>query len=122
MKVPNYTLSHTPHWNNECAHELKDYLFTVTFVIKGLPGGMGPAIEVTQIRDVYLWAHGNESDRTQLCIREGNDGPDYMSPPALGQFLLSLMHRPDEHSVTWRVVADAILNKCVLSARLTRKD
>jgi len=109
MKVPNYTISFTPHWENGCCHETNEYLFTVTYTLEG-----------TRVRDVYVW--GDEPNRTRLCVRYGDEASYYMSLPDLSEFLyLMLGNSEDRDDETWAVVADAILNHCTLTAKLSRK-
>lgn len=114
MKVPDYTLSFVPRWHNGCCHEEEEYLFTVTYQ-------PFDNISASRERDVYLWGHDEKSDRSRLCVRYGDDDPQYMSLPDLSEFLYLMVGSSDDRDdETWAVVADAILNHCTLTAKIDR--
>lgn len=115
MRLPEYTLSFAPRWNNGCYHDEEEYLFTVTYQ---------PFTDVaaSRERDVYLWKQDEQSDQTRLCVRYGDDDHQYMSLPDLSDFLYLMVGSPDINTDdSWAVVADAILNHCTLTAKLNSK-
>ena len=106
MTIPNYKLTTEPHWENECGHE--DYLFSVAYTDE--------SFEDSQRKlDVYLVDNRKSSD---ICIRYGPEGEDYLSPPPLSEIFLWILHGVADENKTYLVVADALCSNSKLSVEL----
>jgi hypothetical protein len=106
MTIPNYKFNAEPHWENECGH--KDYLFSVAYDDENFGSSQRKL-------DVYLVARGKSSD---ICIRYGPEGDDYLSPPPLSDIFRWILHGVADENKTYLVVADALCLNYKLNVEL----
>ncbi len=70
-----------PNWPDHCEH-LKDHpdSYVGSFNLRG------PTDYGEEWYDVYVWV-GNYDGRTEVCMRYGEEGSEYISPPSLKHVL-----------------------------------